>query len=134
MLTEPVPGGPIDWVGGSFAANLQPVLKGGVLVCKALLVRNLPEEAFTVPQTTTQGDELQMVILTYGILGKGDSQEQGVALSGIISPTGYGEGYAAADRYRLEGRPTVVGQARTLSSFDADPAVYPGTGAEPVDT
>lgn len=134
VLTDPVPGGPIDWVGGSFAANLQPVLKGGVLVCKALLVRNLPEEAFSVPHTTTQGDEVQMVILTYGILGKGDSQEQGVALSGVISPTGYGEGYAAADRYRLEGRPMVMGQSRVLETIDAEPAVYPGTGAEPVET
>jgi hypothetical protein len=134
VLTDPVPGGPIDWVGGSFAANLQPVLKGGVLVCKALLVRNLPEEAFSVPQTTSHGDEVQMVILTYGILGKGDSQESGVALSGVISPTGYGEGYAAADRYRIEGHPMSTGRARTVSTFDAEPALYPGDGAEPVET
>lgn len=134
VLTDPVPGGPIDWVGGSFAANLQPVLKGGVLVCKALLVRNLPEEAFSVPQTTSHGDEVQMVILTYGILGKGDSQENGVALSGVISPTGYGEGYAAADRYRIEGHPMSIGRARMIETFDAEPAVYPGDGADPVET
>lgn len=127
VLTDPTPGGPIDWVSGSFPANLAPVLKGGVLVCKALLVRNLHEEAFSLASTTTQGDEVQMVVLTYGILGKGDTQHEGVVLSGVISPTGYGEGYAAADRYRLEGRPMSVGRARELSTFDAEPAVFPGS-------
>lgn len=130
VLSDPVPGGPIDWVSGSFPQNLQPVLKGGVLVCKALLVRNLHEEAFTVDATTTQGDEVQMVVLTYGILGH-DTQEEGVSLSGVVGPTGFGEGYAAADRYRLEGRPMSVGRARSLTTIDADPAVYPGTGADP---
>lgn len=126
VLSDPTPGGPIDWVSGSFPANLQPVLKGGVLVCKALLVRNLPEEAFSTPQQTTQGDEVQMVVLTYGILGSGNTQAEGVSLSGVISPTGYGEGYAAADRYRVEGRPMAIGRARELATFDAEPAVFPG--------
>lgn len=132
VLSDPVPGGPIDWVSGSFSADLQPVLKGGVLICKALLVRNLPEEAFSPAQVTTQGDEVQMLVLTYGHLGDGTTQAEGVSLAGVISPTGYGEGYAAADRYRVEGRPMSIGHARTLSTFDAEPAVYPGTGAEPL--
>ena len=132
VLTDPEPGGPIDWVSGAFPADLQPVLKGGVLICKALLVRNLPEDAFTPSRTTTEGDEVQMVVLTYGHLGDGATQTEGVSLSGIISPTGYGEGYAAADRYRLEGRPMFCGRARDLSTFAAEPAVYPGTGAEPL--
>jgi hypothetical protein len=134
VLSDPVPGGPIDWVSGSFPASFQPVLKGGILVCKALLVRNLHETAFTPPQGTTQGDEVQMVVLTYGLLGKGNTLEDGVTLSGVISPTGYGEGYAAADRYRIEGRPMTIGRARKLATFDAEPAVFPGDGAEPVTT
>lgn len=128
VLSSPVPGGPIDWVSGSFPASFQPVLKGGILVCKALLVRNLPEEAFSVPQRTTQGDEVQLVVLTYGTLGDGNSLANGVELSGVISPTGYGEGYAAADRYRIEGHPMGVGRARTVETFAAEPAVYPGKG------
>lgn len=131
VLSEPTPGGPIDWVSGSFPASLHPVLKGGVLVCKALLVRNLHEEAFSLSNTVSEGDELQMVVLTYGILGRGDTQDTGVNLSGVISPTGYGEGYAAADRYRLEGRPSVPGRARALATADAEPAVFPGQGAQP---
>lgn len=126
VLSNPVPGGPVDWVAGSFPASFSPVLKGGILACKALLVRNLPEEAFSTPRTTTQGDELQMVVLTYGILGNGDSLEDGIKLEGVISPTGYGEGYAAADRYRIEGRPMVMGRARKIDTFDAEPAVFPG--------
>lgn len=132
MVSDPTPGGPIDWVSGSFPANLSPVLKGGVLICKALLVRNLPEEAFSPAQATSQGDEVQLLVLTYGHLGDGSTQVEGVNLSGVISPTGYGEGYAAADRYRLEGRPMVNGRARALDTADAEPAVYPGDGAEPL--
>jgi hypothetical protein len=132
VLSDPVPGGPIDWVSGAFPADLQPVLKGGVLVCKALLVRNLPEEAFSPSQTTSYGDEVQMVVLTYGHLGDGSTQADGVSLAGVISPTGYGEGYAAADRYRLEGRPMSAGRARSLPTSDAEPAVFPGEGADPL--
>lgn len=132
VVSGPVPGGPIDWVSGSFSADLQPVLKGGVLICKALLVRNLPEEAFSPAHRTTQGDEIQLVLLTYGHLGDGATQQEGVTLAGVISPTGYGEGYAAADRYRLEGRPMLIGRPRELETSDAEPAVYPGTGAEPL--
>lgn len=132
VLSGPTPGGPVDWVAGALPAGVAPVLKGGLLVCKALLVRNLPEQAFSPAQTTSQGDEVQLVILTYGHLGRGDELEEGVTLSGIVSPTGYGEGYAAADRYRLEGRPMSMGRARKLSQVDVDPAVFPGTGAEPL--
>ena len=107
------PGGPIDWFSGSWGDGTQPVLKGGVLVCKAMLVRNFPETAFSTLATTSHGDEVQMVVLTYGILGKGDVTTEGMSLSGVISPTGYGEGYAAADRYRLEGKPLVSGAVRS---------------------
>jgi len=62
-----------------------------------------------------------MVILTYAVYGNGDTQADGVTLSGQISPTGYGEGYAASDRYLLEGRPMDRGRTRT----HPDPALQP---------
>lgn len=132
VTSDPVPGGPVDWVSGTFPASVEPVLKGGILICKALLVRNLPEEAFSTPQTTTQGDEVQLVILTYGHLGRGDEGNAGITLAGEISPTGYGEGYAAADRYRIDGRPMSRGRARIAPEGGSEPAVYPDTGARPL--
>ncbi|MDB4278212.1 baseplate J/gp47 family protein [Deltaproteobacteria bacterium] len=126
VLTPPEPGGPIDWVSGSFQKNLTPVLKGGVLVCKALLVRNFVETAFTTDSEVSPGDEVQMVILTHGILGDGATQTEGVELSGVISPTGFGEGYSASDRYRLEGKPMVAGKVRQPQPTDADLALFLG--------
>ena len=106
------------------------MLKGAVLACKAMLVRNLNEEAFATPAETSHGDELQLVIVTYGIVGDGHTQTEGIELGGTISPTGYGEGFAAADRYRLEGRPMVTARGRDYPPGDAAPALYPvpGTG------
>lgn len=114
VLSGRNPGGPIDWVSDSFPAALDPVLKGGILTCKALLVRNFVEEAYATNTKRTDGDELQIVIMTYGIMGNGREQKDGLKLSGEISPTGYGEGYAASDRYRLEGRPLYHGRSRTF--------------------
>jgi hypothetical protein len=126
VLTPPNPGGPIDWVSGSFQKNLTPVLKGGVLVCKALLVRNFVESAFVTNTQVSPGDEIQMVILTQGILGTGSSQADGVELSGLISPTGFGEGYSASDRYRLEGKPMVSGMVRKPLDTDVELALFLG--------
>jgi len=107
VLSDPVPGGPLDWSLGSFSGTLKPVLKGGVLIGKAMLVRNYPESAFSTVTTTSHGDEIQMLVVTYGVLGSVDSQREGINLSGKISPAGHGEGYAACDRYRLDGHPIV---------------------------
>ena len=126
VLSGMNPGGPVDWVSDSFAATLKPVLKGGALVCRAMLVRDFFEEAFPANNVRTEGDEIQMVVVTYGILGTPETTREGVTLKGVISPTGYGEGYAAADRYRLNGKPMFQGQSREVR----DPAgvtlaVYP---------
>jgi hypothetical protein len=128
VVSDPVPGGPVDWVAGSWPASVAPVLKGGVLICKAMLVRNLPEQVFS--SQVTEGDEIQMVILTYGHIGVSPGEE--LTLAGVLSPTGYGEGYAAADRYRIEGRLMTMGRRRLQENTDVSPAVYPGTGAEPL--
>jgi hypothetical protein len=94
-----------------------------VLVGKALLVRNYHEEAFAISDTTTEGDELQLVVLTQAVVGEG--KPCGYTLSGEVSPTGYGEGYAAADRYRLVGKPMHTGHSRTAPPTDIPLAPYP---------
>lgn len=125
VLSDPRPGGPVDWTSGSLPDSAHPVLKGGVLVGKALLVRNYPEVAFAGNERTSYGDELQMVILTKAVFGSGDEPEAGLSLTGLISPTGFGEGYAAADRYRLEGYPLVINQGGASPETDVDLAVFP---------
>lgn len=127
VLSGNAPGGPVDWVGDSFPSSLRPVLKGGVLAGKALLVRNFHEEAFSgaAPnRVRSEGDEIQMVVMTYAVYGDGNSQSEGVEVSGQISPTGYGEGYAAADRYLLEGRPMDRGRNRTTPNPALQPAPF----------
>lgn len=127
VLSGDNPGGPVDYVSGTFAASATPVLKGGVLACKALLVRNFRESAFDVQRVVSEGDEIQMVIITTGILGNGNSQQEGVLLDGVISPTGYGEGYAAADRYRISGKPLFNGYSRRApDTANVTLAVFPG--------
>ena len=124
MLSGPAPGGPITWVSDSFAASVQPVLKGAVLACKAVLVRNYHEDAFSVSSVRSEGDEIQMLVLTQAVYGTPTTTQDGVTLSGIISPTGYGEGYAAADRYLLPGRPMDRGRTRTTPNPATTPAPY----------
>lgn len=127
VLSGQNPGGPVDWVSDSLPAALRPVLKGGLLACKALLIRNFEEKAFAVESEVTPGDEIQMVIITQGILGDGASAQEGITLDGIISPTGYGEGLAAADRYACMGRPLLQGRVRTTPDPATVPlAIFPG--------
>jgi hypothetical protein len=120
-----VSGGPVELSAGAFSEEEAPVLKSALLVGKAMLVRNYHEEAFSTSDTTTEGDELQMVILTQAIVGEGTPCTYN--LSGEISPTGYGEGYAAADRYRLAGKPLDYGRTRTPPEVDVPLAPYPST-------
>jgi len=131
VLQTPNPGGPIDWVSDSIEPAVLPVLKGGLLAIKALLIRNFPEVAFADQSVVSEGDEVQMVVLTNAIMGTPTTQAEGITLSGIISPTGYGEGTAAADRYRLTGKPMFVGPTRyTLNALTQLLAFFPGRDAE----
>lgn len=127
VLSGDHPGGPVDWVSETFPPSVLPVLKGGVLACRAMLVRNFYEQVGSgSPHKVSPGDEIQMVIATYGILGNGQTQTQGLTLGGQISPAGYGEGYAAVDRFRLMGRPMFRGftqQVRNPATVEL--AVYP---------
>lgn len=125
VLSGVAPGGPVTWVGDSFSASVQPVLKGAVLACKAILVRNYHERAFGTVRS--EGDEIQMVVLTQALYGTPTTTEDGLTLKGLISPTGYGEGYAAADRYRLPGLPMDRGRTRTTRDPATPPAPYNGS-------
>lgn len=123
-------GAPIDWYMTSLHSGLKPVLKGSVLAGKALLVRNFVEHAFAPSEPNrkvTTGDEIQMVIFTHGLIGQPTTQEKGLGIQGIISPTGYGEGYAACDRYRLEGKPMYKGKDRVPTQVNDKPIIYPFT-------
>ena len=118
-------GSPIDFYSGALSASLNPVLKGGILAGKALLVRNYQEHAFSTNERVSTGDEIQMVIITYGLMGSLNVSQEGIDIQGLISPTGYGEGYAAADRYRLEGKPMYKGRNREPRGLDIKPSIFP---------
>ena len=125
------PGGPLDFLGGSLSAPLQPVLKGGALVGKALLVKNFEESIFDDPlNIVSNGEEIQMVIITTGVMGNPNTQRDGIVLGGEISPTGYGEGYSSADRYRLVGKPMFAPNSQKKPSADIDPIPYLKDGEE----
>jgi len=116
-----VPGAPLSWLNDSFGAESLPILKGGVLSCRAMLVRNFKEVAFAGdPSTRSYGDEVQMFIVTQGIFK--DPNNKNIRIAGETSPSGFGEGYASADRYRIKGRPLVKGNSPDIS--DVSPAEY----------
>ena len=129
-VLDPVnPGGPVDWTSGSLPDGA--TLKGAVLAGRAYLVRNFKETAFLSNSTVSYGDELQMVIVTRGIVGESLACENGYALFGQISPTGYGEGYSAADRYRLEGKPLHAGTSKSGPNPVVPLAPYPTDDPQP---
>lgn len=97
-------GSPLTWGVDSISAQLNPVLKGGVLACRAMLVKNFDETAFEGNDVSVRsyGDEIQLVIATNAIYGE---RNKDLVMGGTISPSGYGEGFASSDRYRLTGKP-----------------------------
>jgi len=131
VLNDPA-GGPLDFTAGGWSDGDDPVLKGAVLAGRAYLVRNGYEEAFAGNVVRSYGDELQMVIVTHAIPGEGLTCDHGYALDGIISPADFGKGYAAADRYRLEGKPLIKSSA-DLPDPDVPLAPYPPEDPAPDD-
>lgn len=120
QLSGDNPGGPVQWIAqapfGMFA-------KGAVLTCRAMLVRNFPEEAFSTNTEVSDGDEIQMVLVTLGISFTRDNYEQmakllagNAILLGLNSPTEWGLGLSAADRYRLNGKPMIRRFTRKVRS------------------
>lgn len=130
VLDPQNPGGPVDWTSGSLPEGSS--LKGAILAGRAYLVRNYKETAFLSSNTVSYGDELQLVVVTRGILGEGLGCKEGYAMFGQISPTGYGEGYTAADRYRLEGKPLHSGTSKAGPNPVVDLAPYPTTDPQPI--
>jgi len=118
VLSGDNPGSPVDWSSGSLPPGLLPVLKAGALAGKAILVRNFKETAFTTNNVVSYGDEIQMIILTYSVFSQGNSQQEGILMDGIICPTGFGEGYGSAERYRLD----VKAMYRKASTDYPDPS------------
>ncbi len=114
-----VDGSPLTYANKSFSTDLNPVLKGGILLCKAMLVQNYDETLNTTK--LSYGDELQVVIVTQAIYRSDDTLP--ITLQGSISPSGYGEGYASADRYFIKGRPIVKNNSAKPST-SVNPAPY----------
>ena len=111
-----VPGGPLSFLATSFSETEQPVLKGSALVGRALLVSNSYEQDDN-SNPKSYGSELQLVVVTHAV----DGGTPSITLGGDISPSGYGEGLAAADRFRVKGKPLVkvYSQASNLSVVPA---------------
>lgn len=121
-----IPGSPFSFLATSLSESSKPVLKGSALACRAMLVKNFTEEF--QGNVRTHGDELQLLIVTYCIDGATRSPLEinsngQLSLGGEISPTGYGEGFASADRYRIKGRPLVKNHSYP-ANLDITPAPY----------
>ena len=130
VLSPDHAGGPVDFSAGGFSSGDEPVMKGAVLTGRAYLVVNGYEDAFGGTSVRSYGDEIQMVVVTNAVYGEGLDCKHGYALDGIISPTDYGKGYAAADRYRLEGKPMLKSVAGLP---DADIPLIPYPPEDPAD-
>lgn len=131
VLDPETPGGPVDFTSGGFSKEESPVLKGSVLFGRAYLVRNYKETAFTGNVVRTFGGEIQMVIATYAVTGDNLDCQHGYALNGYLSPTGWGEGYGASDRYRIEGK--LMYQPGSKVGPDCDIFIAPVPPQDPID-
>lgn len=85
-------------------------MHGAVLFGMAFLVRNAQESVTDSEVSASFGDELQMLVVTGITLGKeldlsGNIAKEFVDLLVQLHPRGVGEGFCAADRFRIEGRP-----------------------------
>lgn len=99
---------------------------GASLFGIAMLVRTRKEAIGS--SVSSYGDELQMLVATGASFGVDASLNQ---LEGTdpsreildlliqLHPTGFGEGYCAADRFRLEGRP-LQKESKASSTIDTD--------------
>ena len=122
-----VPGSPFSFLSVSLNESSKPVLKGSVLACRAMLVKNF-EESFN-GNVRSYGDELQLLVVTHCIDGatrsplSANTNSSQLTIGGQISPTGYGEGFASADRYRIKGKPLVKINS-TETELEVTPAPF----------
>lgn len=124
------------FVGTSVATQKFRGIQGGALFGVAFLVRTRPETATSQNYVTSYGDELQMIILTGASLGldtRPPTTREVLTLILESHPTGIGEGYFAADRFRLEGRPLERGARETLpGGFKTDTRDNGGVTPPPI--
>jgi len=133
-VLDPAPaGGPVDFSAGSLPAGSEPVLKGAALAGRAYLVRNYPETAFASSERRSWGGEIQMVVVTEGHVGSGPECGKSYAMDGQISPTGYGKGFAASDRYRLEGKPLASSHGPASPTADISGSLAPYPSEDPAE-
>ena len=120
-----VKGAPLTFLNESFVAEDNPILKGSVLACRAMLVRNFKEVAFNTTNESTRsyGGEIQLLVATQAVYqgNTADFSELPLYLGGEISPSGYGEGFACVDRFRIKGLPLVSLNEPILE--DVEPAL-----------
>ena len=119
-----VKGAPLTFLNESLPIELNPVVKGAVLACRAMLVRNFEETAFNTQNLSVRsyGDEVQLLIVTQAVF-QGNNEAlvaSALKIGGEISPSGYGEGFACADRFRIKGLPLVKGNVVDVT--DNEPA------------
>tara|TARA_B100000927_G_scaffold291476_1_gene293879 strand:+ start:92 stop:4513 length:4422 start_codon:yes stop_codon:yes gene_type:complete len=119
-----VKGAPLTFLNDSFSEELNPVLKGSVLACRAMLVRNFEETAFNAQNLSVRshGDEIQLLIATQAVF-KGKNERLSslpLKIGGEMSPSGFGEGFACADRFRVKGLPLMKGNSQVPE--DNEPA------------
>jgi len=109
------PGGEMAVVHPTVSA---PSGRTNVITARAFLVRN----TVTLVGSTevSAGDELMMVVVTTAILISDTNGHPGLV---VIGTNGTGEGYSAADIYRIEGHPLVSNNSR----FTIDPSTIPLT-------
>jgi hypothetical protein len=110
----------LPWL-NSNTERRERAVHGAAMMAVAFLVRTRPETATDQAYVTSYGDELQMLILTGSALGR----EQLLAVNNFqvkevldlflqLHPTGLGEGWSAAERFRVEGRPLEKGAREIL--------------------
>ena len=120
-----VKGAPLTFLNESFVAEDNPILKGSVLACRAMLVRNFKEEAFNTTNRSVRshGGEIQLLVATQAVFqgNTADFSELPLYLGGELSPSGYGEGFACVDRFRIKGLPLVSLNEPILE--DVEPAL-----------
>lgn len=98
----------LPYVSNPDSKNLQ--IHGAVLFGIAFLVRNKKDVVTTSNINASFGDEIQMLVVTGVTLGRelpltGNVIKEFADLLIQIHPYGAGEGYCAADRYLVSGRP-----------------------------
>ncbi len=99
-------------IGGVLPPSQDAGTSGGILSGLALLVRNLPTAVGATE--VSAGSELMMLVVTTA-RAQGATRTNNVVQ---ISTSGTGEGYSAADLYRIAGHPLVNDSARSVIDPD----------------